>query len=47
MDARCYDGKFALLGGNRPVELRPLAALVLFIVVGSVAVVVSQGMTLL
>jgi cobalt/nickel transport system permease protein len=47
MDARCYDGKFALLGENRPVELRPLAALVAFIVVASVAVVASQGMTLL
>jgi cobalt/nickel transport system permease protein len=47
MDARCYDGKFALLGENRPVELRPLAGLVLFLVVASVAVVASQGMTLL
>jgi cobalt/nickel transport system permease protein len=47
MDARCYDGKFALLGENRPVELRPLAALVTFIVVASAAVVASQGMTLL
>lgn len=47
MDARCYNGKFALLGENRPVELRPLAALALFLFAGSVAVVVSQGMTLL
>jgi cobalt/nickel transport system permease protein len=47
MDARCYDGKFALLGENRPVELRPLAALVTFIVVASVVVIASQGMTLL
>ena len=47
MDARCYDGKFALLGENRPVELRPLAALVTFIIVASAAVVASQGMTLL
>jgi len=47
MDARCYDGKFALLGENRPVELRPLAALIAFLVVGSVAVVASQGMTLI
>ncbi|MCK9581623.1 MAG: cobalt ECF transporter T component CbiQ [Methanoregula sp.] len=47
MDARCYDGKFALLGENRPVELRPLAALVTFIVVSSVVVVASHGMTLL
>ncbi|MDD1683100.1 MAG: cobalt ECF transporter T component CbiQ [Methanoregula sp.] len=47
MDARCYDGKFAVLGENRPVELRPLAALTAFLVVASMAVVVSQGMTLL
>jgi cobalt/nickel transport system permease protein len=47
MDARCYDGKFALLGENRPVELRPLAALITFLVAGSIAVVASQGMTLL
>ena len=47
MDARCYDGKFALLGENRPVELRPLAGLALFLVVASAAVVASQGMTVL
>jgi len=47
MDARCYDGKFALLGETRPVELRPLAALVVFLVAASAAVVVSQGMTVL
>jgi cobalt/nickel transport system permease protein len=47
MDARCYDGKFALLGENRPVELRPLLALCLFLLAGSAAVIVSQGVTLL
>lgn len=47
MDARCYDGKFALLGENRPVELRPLAALALFLLVASATVVLSQEMTLL
>ena len=47
MDARCYTGKFALLGENRQVEFRSLAALVLFIVIASVAVIASQGMTLL
>lgn len=46
MDARCYNGKFVLLGENRPVELRPLAALVAFVAAGSVVVVASQGMTL-
>ncbi|MGA2121941.1 MAG: cobalt ECF transporter T component CbiQ [Methanoregula sp.] len=47
MDARCYDGKFALLGENRPVELRPLLALCIFLLAASAAVVTSQGMTLL
>jgi cobalt/nickel transport system permease protein len=47
MDARCYDGKFALLGENRPVELRPLAALALFLLLGSAALITSQDMTLL
>jgi cobalt/nickel transport system permease protein len=47
MDARCYDGKFALLGENRPVEFRPLACLALFLLAASAAVVATQGMTLL
>jgi len=47
MDARCYDGKFALLGETRPIELRPLLALCAFLLVTSVAVIASQGMTLL
>jgi cobalt/nickel transport system permease protein len=47
MDARCYDGKFALLGENRPVEVRPLAALVIFLLAGSLVLIVSQGMMLL
>ena len=47
MDARCYDGKFALLGANRPAGIRPLAALCVFLLAGSAAVIVSQGMTLL
>lgn len=47
MDARCYDGRFALLGENHPVEPRPLAALALFLAVASSSVIASQGMTLL
>ena len=47
MDARCYDGKFALLGENRPVGIWPLCALFLFLAAGSAAVVLSAGMTLL
>lgn len=47
MDSRCYDGKFARLGENRPVEFRPLAALALFLLSASAVVAVSQGMTIL
>ncbi|MCK9630445.1 MAG: cobalt ECF transporter T component CbiQ [Methanoregula sp.] len=47
MDARCYDGKFALMGESRPAGFRSVAALCLFIASGSAAVYVSQGMTLL
>jgi len=47
MDARCYDGKFALLGENRPAGFRSVATLCLFLIAGTAAVYVSQGMTLL
>jgi cobalt/nickel transport system permease protein len=46
MDARCYDGSFALLGESRPAGIPSLAALTLFLLAGSGAVIVSQGMTL-
>lgn len=47
MDARCYQGKFALLGESRSAGARSLAALTLFLLVGSAAVIATQGMTLL
>ena len=47
MDARCYDGKFALLGENKPAGILSLATLGTFLLVGSVAVITSQGMTIL
>jgi cobalt/nickel transport system permease protein len=47
MDARCYDGKFALLGASRPAGIRSLAALGIFLVAGAAAVIATQGMTLL
>ncbi len=47
MDARCYDGKFALLGESRPAGFRSVASLCLFLIAGSAAVYASQGMTLL
>jgi cobalt/nickel transport system permease protein len=47
MDARCYDGKFAVLGKNSPLEPLPLAAVCAFLLAASGAVIASQGMTLL
>lgn len=47
MDARCYDGKFALLGESRPAGARSLAALSLFLIAGSAVVIATQGITLL
>jgi len=47
MDARCYDGKFALLGESRPAGFRSVASLCLFLIAGSAAVYASQGITLL
>ncbi|PKL70627.1 MAG: cobalt ECF transporter T component CbiQ [Methanomicrobiales archaeon HGW-Methanomicrobiales-1] len=42
MDARCYDGKFALLGESRPVERIPCLAVLTFLVL-STAVVIATG----
>lgn len=42
MDARCYAGKFALLGENRPVERLPCLAVVAFLTL-SAAVVMAAG----
>jgi cobalt/nickel transport system permease protein len=42
MDARCYDGKFALLGETRPVEKIPCLAVGIFLML-SVAVVILSG----
>jgi cobalt/nickel transport system permease protein len=42
MDARCYDGKFALLGENRPVERIPCITVAVFLLV-STAVVIASG----
>jgi hypothetical protein len=42
MDARCYDGKFALLGETRPVERIPCLTLVVFLLL-STAVVIAAG----
>ena len=42
MDARCYDGKFALLGENRPVERIPVLTVLVFLLL-STAVVIAAG----
>jgi cobalt/nickel transport system permease protein len=47
MDARCYDGKFALLGENRPVEQKPVLAVVSFLALCAAIVIVSGTSTLL
>ena len=47
MDARCYDGKFALLGENRPVERIPSLTVVVFLLLSTLVVIVSGTITLI
>jgi cobalt/nickel transport system permease protein len=47
MDARCYDGKFALLGESRPVERMPCLAVVVFLALSIAVVIVSGKITLI
>ncbi len=47
MDARCYDGKFALLGETRPVERMPGLALGVFLVLSAAVVIVSGNTTII
>jgi cobalt/nickel transport system permease protein len=47
MDARCYDGKFALLGETRPVEYLPLFAVMVFLSLSSVIVFLSKDITII
>jgi cobalt/nickel transport system permease protein len=47
MDARCYDGKFALLGENRPVEQIPCLAVAGFLVISATVVIASGRITIL
>lgn len=47
MDARCYDGKFALLGESRPVEKVPGLAVAIFLTVSIVVVIASGNITIL
>ncbi len=47
MDARCYDGRFAILGDTRPMEPFPLVVVILFFVGSSLVVISTYGITLL
>ncbi|MDP3563278.1 MAG: cobalt ECF transporter T component CbiQ [Methanoregula sp.] len=47
MDARCYDGKFALLGESRPVEGISCVAVVVFLTLSTVVVIVSGTITII
>jgi cobalt/nickel transport system permease protein len=47
MDARCYDGKFALLGETRPVERMSCLAVVIFLSLSMAVVIVSGNSTII
>jgi len=47
MDARCYEGKFALLGETRPVERMPCLAVILFLSLSTAVVIVSGQITII
>jgi cobalt/nickel transport system permease protein len=47
MDARCYDGRFALLGETHPIEFKPLMVLAVFFAISIVVVTGSGTMTIL
>jgi cobalt/nickel transport system permease protein len=41
MDARCYDGKFALLGETRPLERMSCLAVMIFLTLSTAVVIIS------
>jgi cobalt/nickel transport system permease protein len=47
MDARCYEGKFALLGENRPVERVPCLAVAVFLALSAAVVILSGNITII
>jgi cobalt/nickel transport system permease protein len=47
MDARCYDGKFALLGETRPIERFSCLAVILFLTLSTTVVIVSGTITII
>ena len=47
MDARCYDGKFALLGESRPLERMPCLAVMTFLLLSTAVVIATGTITIL
>lgn len=47
MDARCYSGKFVVLGENRPIEAVPALVVSAFLITSSLVVVISGSTPLL
>ena len=47
MDARCYDGKFAMLGESQPVERVPGLVVAIFLTLSAVVVIVSGAITVI
>lgn len=47
MDARCYNGKFALIGENRPMEIVPVITVAGFLVISAAVMTVSGHISLL
>ena len=47
MDARCYAGKFALLGETRPIELMPCIAVAAFIIISAFVVMAAGTITII
>lgn len=47
MDARCYAGKFAVLGKTRPLELLPVFAVAVFLILSFLVVIISRNITLI
>jgi cobalt/nickel transport system permease protein len=45
MDARCYTGKFAMLGKSRPVEVYSLLLVVAFLLASLTVVILSRSVT--
>ena len=47
MDARCYQGKFAIMGDTRPVEYKSALAVVLFLGFASLIVIFTGNLSIL